>query len=180
MTQQRDAVGIYEIAVGQARKVLKEVTSEQMGRTTPCSEWDVEGLINHLVGAQTRIAGMISGSKVTPGTDTTETLEAAVAAMVAAATAPGGLDKMVQGRQGEVPARQMLDIGTMDLAIHTWDLAKATQQDTALDPQVVEHIQPLVERMTSGGVTPAYGPPTEVLPGANAQDQMIAMSGRTV
>ena len=128
--EQADPVQIYERATTQARTVLQGVKPEQMKQSTPCSEWDVEALINHLVTAQNGIAGTVSGSQVATGSTPLETLDAAVSAMVAAAKAPGGLEKKVQGRQGEVPAGQMLNIGTMDVSLHTWDLAKATGQDT--------------------------------------------------
>ena len=177
--QQADQVQIYETATSQARNVIQGVRPEQMKQSTPCSEWDVEALINHLVGAQTGIAGMVSGSQVAAGSTPLETLDAAVSAMVAAGKAPGGLEKKVQGRQGEVPAGQMLNIGTMDVAIHTWDLAKATGQDTTLDSRVVEHIFQTVEGMVQRGPSPAFAAPTETPANASRQDKMIALTGRT-
>ena len=103
--EQSDPVQIYQTATNQARTVLQRVKPEQMKQSTPCSEWDVEALINHLVTAQNGIAGTVSGSQVATGSTPLETLDAAVSAMVAAANAPGGLEKKVQGRQGEVPRR---------------------------------------------------------------------------
>jgi len=177
--EQADPVTIYETATTQARTVLQRVKPEQMKQSTPCSEWDVEALINHLVSAQNGIAGTVSGSQVAAGSTPLETLDAAVLAMVAAAKAPGGLEKKVQGRQGEVPAGQMLNIGIMDVSLHTWDLAKATGQDTTLDPRVVEHIFPAVEEMAQRGPSPAFATPTESPANASRQDKMIALSGRT-
>ena len=181
MTQQQaDPIQIYETATSQARNIIQGVKPEQMKQSTPCSEWDVEALLNHLVGAQTGIAGTVSGSQVAAGSTSLESLAAAVSAMVAAAKAPGGLEKKVQGRQGEVPASQMLNIGTMDAAVHTWDLAKATGQDTTLDAGVVEHIFPLVEGMVGRGPSPAFAAPTDPAANVSRQDKMIALSGRAL
>ena len=178
--EQADPVQIYETATTQARTVLQRVKPEQMKQSTPCSEWDVEALINHLVSAQNGIAGRVSGSQVAAGSTPLETLDAAVLAMVAAAKAPGGLEKKVQGRQGEVPAGQMLNIGTMDVSLHTWDLAKATGQDTTLDAGVVEHIFPALEEMVKGGPSPAFADSMESPANASRQDKMIALSGRAL
>ena len=76
--QQADPVQIYETATSQARNVLQRVKLEQMKQSTPCSEWDVEALINHLVGAQASIAGMVSGSQVAAGSTPLESLDTAV------------------------------------------------------------------------------------------------------
>ena len=179
MTQQQaDPVQLYETAASKARKVVQGVKPEQMKQSTPCSEWDVEALMNHLVSAQTGIAGIVSGSQVAAGATPLESLDTAVSAMVAAAKAPGGLEKKVQGRQGEVPAGQMLNTGTMDVSIHTWDLAKATGQDTTLDAGVVEHIFPIVEGIAQRGPSPAFAAPTEAAANVSRQDKMIALSGR--
>ena len=75
--EQADPVQIYETATTQARTVLQRVKPEQMKQSTPCSEWDVEALINHLVSAQNGIAGMVSGSQVAAGSTPLETLDAA-------------------------------------------------------------------------------------------------------
>ena len=179
MTQQQaDPVQIYETATSQARNVIQQVKPEQMKQSTPCSEFDVEALINHLVGAQAGFAGMVSGSQVAAGSTPLESLDAAASAMVAAAKAPGGLEKKVQGMHGEVPAGQMLNLGIMDVSIHTWDLAKATGQDTTLDAGVVEHIFPLVEGVAQRGPSQAFAAPTEAAAKASRQDKMIALSGR--
>ncbi len=181
MTQQQaDPVQIYQTATDQARKVIAGVKLDQMKQSTPCSEWDVEALLNHLVGAQSGLAGTVSGNKIEPGATPTESYETAVSAMIAAAKAPGGLEKMVPGRQGEVPASQMVNVATMDLSIHTWDLAKATGQDEGLDSGVVEHVFPLVEGIAQRGPSPAFAPPQEPPANASRQAQMIAMSGRTL
>ena len=141
MTQSKtDPVASYETAVEQARKIMAGVKPDQTKDPTPCAEWDVAALLNHIVSAQTNMAGTISGRPVAPGATPLETLKAAASATLEAVKSPGGLEKKVQGRQGEVPASQQLGGACMDRKVHTWDLAKATAQDTRLDPKVVEFI----------------------------------------
>ncbi len=66
----------------------------------------------------------------------------------------------------------------MDLAVHTWDMATATGQDTRLHPRVVEFIQPIVKGIAARGPSPAFAAPVQAPTNASLQDQMIAMTGR--
>ncbi len=65
--------------------------------------------------------------------------------------------------------------------LHGWDVAKATGQDTALDPALVEMadriIRPAVE---SGRAGSAYEPQLDVADHASPQEQLLALVGRRV
>ena len=179
MTQQQaDPVQIYEAATSHARKLIASVKPEQMTQPTPCADWDVAALLNHIVSAQANMAGTVSGGQVAAGQTPLESFDAAASAMLQAVRAPGGLDKQVQGRQGEVPARQLLSGACMDLTVHTWDLAKATGQETTLDPKTVEFVFPIVEGISKRGPSPAFAAPVDRPSGGSLQDRMIALSGR--
>ena len=179
MTQQTaDPIQVYETATKRARSIIAGVKPDQMSSPTPCAEWDVTALLNHLVGAQTNIAGTVSGSQVAAGNTSLDTFDAAVSKMLEAVRAPGGLDKLVQGRQGEVPARERLSGACMDMTIHTWDLAKATGQDTSLDPAVVEFVMPIAQGIAGRGPGPAFAAPVEAGADASLQDKMISLTGR--
>ena len=54
------------------------------------------------------------------------------------AKSPGALESKVATPIGEMPGSMFLGGCCMDNIIHCWDLAKATGQDTKLDPQAVE------------------------------------------
>jgi uncharacterized protein (TIGR03086 family) len=63
--------------------------------------------------------------------------------------------------------------------IHGWDLATATGQDTALDPDLMEAcrqiIEPQLELFRAAG---ALGPELPVPPDATPQTRFLAMLGR--
>jgi hypothetical protein len=68
---------------------------------------------------------------------------------------------------------------TADLAIHAWDLARATGQDDTLDPGAVALLLPWTE--ASGGLIAGsgmFGPPID--PGSGAPDdvRLLALLGR--
>ena len=179
MTQQQtEPVQIYETATTQARVIIAGAKPDQMKNPTPCAEWDVAGLLDHTVKAQAGIAGTVSGGQVAQSGTPLERFDAAVSTMLTAVRSPGGLDKKVQGRQGEVPAVQMLSGACMDLAVHTWDLAKATGQDTELDPGVVEFISPIVEGIAKRGPSQVFSAPVDIPSSASRQDKLMALTGR--
>ena len=76
MTQPKtDPVAVYETAVEQARKIMTGVKPDQMKDSTPCAEWDVAALLDHMTKAQASIGGIIAGSPVAPGATPLETLD---------------------------------------------------------------------------------------------------------
>lgn len=57
---------------------------------------------------------------------------------LAAVRAPGAMAHTVTTRQGERPAVDYAIGQLQEMLVHGWDLAKATGQDTAMDPELVE------------------------------------------
>ena len=55
-------------------------------------------------------------------------------------TAPDGLTRTFELPFGTVPGSVFVSIRTGDVLTHTWDLAKATKQDTDVDPELAGDI----------------------------------------
>jgi uncharacterized protein (TIGR03086 family) len=73
-------------------------------------------------------------------------------------------------------------IGTFilgDVLVHTWDLARATGLEEALDPDEVRAmlagLEPLGDTLSRSG---HYAPRVEVADGADDQTRMLALTGR--
>ena len=68
-----------------------------------------------------------------------------------------------------------------DLAIHAWDLARATGGDERLDlgevHQVFETLRPLGDKLRTPG---AFGPAVDPPAGADEQAELLAFLGRRV
>ena len=68
---------------------------------------------------------------------------------------------------------------TADLAIHAWDLARATGQDDTLDPGVVALMLPWAEAnadlLAASGM---FGLPIDTGPGAPDHDRLLGLLGR--
>lgn len=81
---------------------------------------------------------------------------------------------------GELPLADAVDrFYTGDLFLHTWDLAKATDQEPDLDEArcaaMLAGMEPLDETLRASG---QYGPGVPVPDGASAQDRLVGFVGR--
>lgn len=82
---------------------------------------------------------------------------------------------------GELPVPVAIDrFYTTDVFMHTWDLARATGQDEALDAercaQMLAGMEPLDEVLRQSG---HYGPKVDVPADADVQTRLLAFIGRT-
>ena len=96
-------------------------------------------------------------------------------------------DPVVAGREHDLPhigtmaLEQAIDmIYTGDVFLHRWDLARATGQDEALDPQtcaeMLEGMLPMDDALRQSG---HYGPRVDVADDADVQTKLLAFIGRT-
>jgi uncharacterized protein (TIGR03086 family) len=139
-----------ERAFASTRNILANVKADQLDDPTPCVSWDVRRLINHIVGG-THWFAMSTNAGASPENDTTEDTDYAggdflaafdegSAAAVAAFGAPGALEKCIRLPFGEFPGVAFMGLATTDTFTHGWDLAKATGQDTNLDPELAAQL----------------------------------------
>jgi uncharacterized protein (TIGR03086 family) len=175
-------VDLYRSATGRAIEVAEGVAPEQLGLPTPCREWDVQALLDHMVGGTEYLLAAMDGRAPVPATGTTAAdYRAGVAAVLEGLTHPGALERTCTSPLGfEWPVGQAVAGTFMDVLIHTWDLARATGQDTDLDPALVDacsamFLPEMPERGREAGI---IGPAVDVGPAASPQAQLLGAMGR--
>jgi uncharacterized protein (TIGR03086 family) len=96
-----------------------------------------------------------------------------------ASTAPGAMEATCHLSFGDYSGSDYVAQLFMDTLIHGWDIARATGQDTRLDPELVEACLPIAEQMTnhfrSAGV---FGDNLPVDPDADPETRLLALVGR--
>jgi len=156
---------------------------------TPCREWDVRDLVNHLVVEQLWVPSLLAGKTVAEvggrfdgdqlGKDPKAAWDAASEAALAAFAAPGALQRSVHLSYGEAPASSYCWEMTTDLLVHTWDLARGIGGNEELDPELVavvyDRSAPHAATLHESGL---FDPPVEVPPGADLQVRLLALFGR--
>jgi uncharacterized protein (TIGR03086 family) len=127
-------------------EVLSNVTPEQMTLPTVNDDWDVRGLINHLVGGNQWMAENVrtgnaprpSGEDAIGDRSPMDAYTESWNAMIAAFEEPGAMQRTLQMPFGEFPVAAAAVLRFGDTIAHTWDLAKATGQDTNIAPELCE------------------------------------------
>ena len=177
-----DPVTLYRAATDRAIAVVEAVRSEQLSSPTPCAEWTVQQLIDHLAGGAEYLLSAASGREPAERSSTTAAdYRNGVADVLDALAAPGAMDRTCIAPLGfEWPVSQAVAGTFMDVLIHTWDLARATGQDEKLDPELVDacaamFLPEMPERGRAAGI---IGPAIEIGDDASAQDRLLAAMGR--
>ena len=92
---------------------------------------------------------------------------------------PGALNRTVHLSYGDTSADEYVTQLTADLAVHGWDLARATGQDDTIDPEAVALLLPWaqanVELLTGSGM---FASPVERGPDSPDQDRLLGLLGR--
>ncbi|OBG29976.1 TIGR03086 family metal-binding protein [Mycobacterium sp. E3198] len=117
--------------------VLARVSPDQLGAPTPCSEWTIGDLIDHVIGGNERV-GIWSGGDEPPARpgDVVAAHRASADAAQEIFAGPDGMSTMFKLPFGDVPGQVFVGMRTSDVLTHAWDLAFATHQSTDLDPEL--------------------------------------------
>src|ERR1019366_571351 len=130
-----------------ARIVLAGVSSDQLAASSPCAEWDVAAIIDHLVGAQYWFVQAISASS-TPGDgavkassgDYRAAFDEAAGSVMGALSEDGFATRTVELPFGTFSGAQFIDFASLETLAHAWDVARATSQNTDLAPVAAVHL----------------------------------------
>ncbi|MCH6159997.1 TIGR03086 family metal-binding protein [Streptomyces marispadix] len=126
---------------------LRTVRESQWGLPTPCAEWEVRTLVNHMARGNLNYAALALGCTSAQflrlrdadalGADPLGAYLRSVEECAAAFARPGVLESVLDYPPGPVSGRQALAVRTADSVVHTWDLARAVGADETLDAALV-------------------------------------------
>jgi uncharacterized protein (TIGR03086 family) len=165
------------------------VRPEQWTNSTPCSDWDVRALINHIVYEQRWSVPLFAGATIADvgdqfegdllGSDPPATVRAAADEALTAIDDPDVLDRTVHLSFGDTPAAEYLYQLFADHLVHGWDLAVGIDADRTLDPDLVrECLQWFADHEQGYRSSGAIGPAGPLPPDPTDQDRLIAAFGR--
>ena len=169
---------------------LTAVDAAQWNAATPCVDWDVRTLVNHVVAELLWVPPLLDGKTIAEvgdrfdgdvlGPDPVETFRSAATAAESASSRPGAQERTVHLSFGDFPGSEYLGQVVSDVILHSWDLARAVGADDRLDPALItfvdDFLSPQIDAWRSAG---AFGPAIDVGPDAGAQDRLLAHTGRS-
>jgi uncharacterized protein (TIGR03086 family) len=184
-----DLVAAYRRSLAEFTDRVPLVRPDQWTESTPCSDWNVRELVNHVVNEDRWTVPLVAGATIADvgdrfdgdllGDDPVGNAIDAAKQADAAFGEPGAVDRTVQLSFGETPAEEYLMQLLADHLVHAWDLAAAIGADRRLDPDTVRVCAGWFaqrEEIYRGGG--AIGPRVDVPADANEQDRLIGAFGR--
>lgn len=175
-------------------KLIEEVPEDGLGRPTPCSEYSVGDLLDHIFGITQAFGGAAvkstgptsdmgplgDASNLDP--DWRASLPRRVAELAEAWEDPGAWDGTTRIAGSEAPAAVIGTVVFGELSVHGWDLSAATAIPFEPDPQGVAPLFELVQQTFGSGDDSArgeaFGPPVAVPADAALFDRTLGLLGR--
>jgi uncharacterized protein (TIGR03086 family) len=185
------AMSHLSTAAAAMTEIVRGIEPDQLTNATPCTEYDVRALVNHLLfwGPSLEAAGR---KEITPppaaaesdvdltGGDWASTLTTQLDSMAATWSAPEaweGATRIVGPT--ETPAAVIGSMIVGELVVHSWDLATATGQELTLDDELLAYLH---EQVTAGAEQGrrmgVYGPEVPVPASAPTLDRILGLTGR--
>ena len=182
-------IDLYRDSVAAFAEKVAKVRLDQWNAATPCSDWDVRALVNHVVYEQRWSVPLFAGATIAEVGDRFEgdllgddpALSAAEAAedAKAAVSATGALERTVHLSIGDTRAVEYVRQLLADHLVHGWDLAVATGSDQSSIPRRCTPAttgSPIGSRLyRDAGI---IGPRPDLAPNASVQDELLAAFGR--
>lgn len=162
---------------------IAAVPHDRWDAPTPCEDWSVLALVDHVVQAQSMFRKLVGREPAqTPevSADPAGAWEAARSAVQVDLEDPARAATEFDGLTGRQSFAQAVDrFLVVDLVVHGWDLARATGQDEEIPAEDLAHVWEQVavldDAIRSSG---AFGAQVEPPPGAGEQERLLAFLGR--
>jgi uncharacterized protein (TIGR03086 family) len=175
----------FDPPVRQLRALLLGIPDDLLDAPTPCTEWTVGDLLDHIMDftrAFTQVAQKLTDA---PGTATPAPVPSAAhlpphwrsrlpVLLEELATAwkdPAAWTGSARAGGGTMPAVAAGTAAVNELTVHGWDLARATGQDFATDPRILEA---LIEFLSQSQEAPSIEQEDE----PTLLEQVLILSGR--
>ena len=174
-------------------RLVDAVTADQWELPTPCPDWTVRRLVDHVVGGNRLFVRVLRGEQLPPpeqlgrragedqlGDDPAIAYRSSAGELLEALRAPGVLDGVHTVPVGTLPGRAVVHLRTVETLVHGWDLARATGRPVPFPDDLAESelgfSQDLLGRLPEG--RHPFGPSRPVADDAPAIDRLAALLGR--
>ena len=161
--------------------VLHGIAADDLEKQTPCREFDVAGLTDHLMNSITVLGGA-AGAQF-PDRDRTDSVER----QVVLAGRPAldawkrrGLDGTVPVGDGEAPATIMAGILSLEFLVHAWDYAAAVGREVNAPDSLTDYVLGMAYNIITpqGRTRAGFDEPVDIPADAGSLDRLLAFTGR--
>jgi uncharacterized protein (TIGR03086 family) len=186
---ENETLALHAAALDQFTRHVHQVGPDQWGAATPCTEWSVRDLVNHMVVEQLWVPPLLARERVADvggefegdqlGDDPVEVWDGASAEARAAFAEPLALSRTVHLSYGDSSAESYCTEMAVDAIVHSWDLARGIGADDVLPAELAEfalaQVEPQARMLAASGL---FAAPVPVPPDADAQTRLLGLTGR--
>lgn len=179
---------LFAQTIEQAASCVRNVHDDQLAGATPCTEWDLKTLLNHMVNELLWMPELLRGKTIAEvgdqfdgdllGNDAAKSWQRAADAALAAVK-QADLSATVHLSYGDFPAAHYIAEMATDVLIHGWDVAQSMRCSQIFDPAVAQAVydklEPNIQGYRDGGF---MGPSVEIPADSGIQSKLLAMVGR--
>ena len=170
-------------------RAMHKVGLTDWDSSTPCTDWTVRDLVNHIVVEQLWVPDMLAGRTIEEvgdrfagnqlGDDPLRAWSESSQVARAAWLQPGAVDQTVHLSFAEAAAEEYGWQMTTDLAVHGWDLATALGAHAGIPDELastlVAYVEPQVSQWSG---TSMFAEPLAVPDDARPSARLVALLGR--
>lgn len=182
---------LMRMAAAPTVQIARNIRGDQLSAPTPCSEYDVHKLVNHLLfwgpslEAAARKQSVASPTASEQDVDLADsdwkvTFEAQTDRLVSSWSEPEAWEGMTQmGSPMQLPARMIGGMVLGELVVHGWDLARATGQEPTWDDDILAYVYKEAEQTAEQGRQMGiYRDRVPVPDEAPLLDRILGLTGR--
>ena len=176
-----DELASAEAALGALRHVLHPISRDELSKSTPCSEYDVMQLTDHLMNSITLLGGAAGAEP--PERNSEDSVERQIVGAARPALDAWhrrGLTDTVTIGTNEIPATFAVSILSVEFLVHGWDYATATTHPIDVAESLADYVLGLAHKVITpqGRATVGFDDPVAVPDDAPPMDRLIAFTGR--
>lgn len=169
--------------------LVDSITTDQLGAPTPCDEFTVHDVLDHMIVGGTTFTHLFRGESppavsapAVYGRVPAGEFRTALEDLLAAVQSDGAMERIVDTPIGQMDGETFARVVALDGLVHAWDLAVSTGRKYRIDPAVVADVQAFARDALTDDVraTGLFAAATEPPADASPMEALAAVSGRTV
>lgn len=183
-----DAKDLFQGATEIATSCIIRVDPTQLSDPTPCTEWDLRMLLNHMVYEMRWVPDVLAGKTIAEvgdahdgdvlGDDPASAWKQAVQA-AREAVKHADISQTVYLSYGEFPAEHYIRESASDVLIHGWDVGQALHCSVIFDQQIAQAVYDFVlPRRDEFRQSGLFGEAVPTMPSDSIQTKLLALYGR--
>lgn len=180
---------LFRRSIDEFGRRVAQIKGDQWHNATPCTEWDVRVLVNHIVNENRWVPPLLDGKTIEEvgdrfdgdllGDDPNQAWKESSEEALDASKRDGAMETTTHLSFGDFPGSDYITQVAVDHIIHSWDLARGIGADDTMDPDLVQfaydYFLPQADAWRAGG---AFGELVDVPESADPQTRLLALTGR--